>query len=300
MSNVRLAHTPSTIGRIQGADPPLLGQDFLGDTLIALPWRQIPHEAYCPPMRHHIIGGVFQGDGTTAVKVEAKRLQVQSQSETVIINPRGTDGFWHCVGSPLVSNVFLGEDRLQQCTNELGGGERPELLLSLQIHDPTLFAILKLIADETAVEDAIDKLYLEQLIDALCLQLLRRHSAASLTQIRAGGLSPSQVKKVMNYMQDHLAEDIRIQNLSDLVGRSKFHFCRAFRLATGSTPHQALTQLRIHRARQMLRQGTLSITEIALSVGYQTPSSFALAFRAAVGETPSRYRRHFLGDVLES
>jgi AraC family transcriptional regulator len=292
MDRTRLAYTPGTIGRIQGADPPLLDQDFLGDTEIAPPWAQQPHDAYCPPMRHHIIGGVFRGDGTTALKVGGRQLRVRSETGTAIINPLGTDGWWNCTGSPLVSNVFLGEARLQRCAEEVGRGGRPELLLSLQIRDPKLFTLLALIAEESAVEDVVSKLYVEQLVDALCLHVLRLHSAFPLVGAdRRGGLSPSQVRRVTDYMRDHLAEDIRLQELADLVRLSRFHFCRAFRRATGYTPHQALVSFRIGRARRLLADPALSITDVALAVGYQTPSSFALAFRSVVGETPTLYRK---------
>jgi AraC-like DNA-binding protein len=86
-------------------------------------------------------------------------------------------------------------------------------------------------------------------------------------------------------------ERLRLQELADLVGRSRFHFCRAFRDATGRTPPQALMLLRVKRARQLLANPANSVTEVALAVGYQTPSAFALAFRRAVGETPAAYRK---------
>lgn len=292
MTKTLLAYTPGTIGRIQGADPPLLEQDFLGDTQIAPPWPQQPHDSYCPPMRHHIIGGVFRGDGTTALKTGGRQFNVRSETGTAIINPRGTDGRWNCSGSPLVSNVFLGEERLQRCADEVGRGGRPELRLNLQLHDPKLFKLLALIAEESAVGDAVSKLYVEHLVDALCVHVLGRHSAFPLNGAdHRGGLSPSQVRRVTDYMQEHLAEDIRIQELANLVRLSRFHFCRAFRLATGYTPHRALVNFRIGRARRLLADPALSITDVALAVGYQTPSSFALAFRSAVGEPPTLYRK---------
>lgn len=292
MAGRRLANTPSTIGRIHGADPPLLSQDFLNDTQVALPWPQQPHDAYCPPMQHHIIAGVFRGEGTTALRLGGRRMEVQSRSGTIIINPRGTEGWWNCTGSPLCSNVFLGEERLQRCADEAGSGGRPELILGLQIHDKRLFTILRLIAEESVVEDRLSTLYMEQLVDLLCLDLLRRHVAFPLAERgHRGGLSPSQVWRVIGYMQDHLAEDIRLQALADLVGRSRFHFCRAFKESTGHTPHQALMKLRVGRACRLLADPRLSVTEVAFAVGYHTPSSFALAFRTAIGVTPTVYRQ---------
>jgi AraC family transcriptional regulator len=292
MTRSKLAYTPGTIGQIQGSAPPLFGQSFLGDTELALPWRQLPHDAYCPPMRHHIIAGVFRGDGTTAFKVGRRQLRVTSRPRTIIINPRCNDGWWECTGTPLVSNIYLGEERLQLCSDEMGNGTKPQLRLTLQLNDPKLFGILGLIAKESATTDLLSKLYMEHLVNAACMHLLRTHTVFPIagTYYR-GGLSSFQIRLVKEYMQAHLAEDIRLKDLADLVGRSQFHFCRAFRVATGSTPHQALVRLRVRSARKLLAQTKLSVTEVGMAVGYHTPSSFAHAFRVVLGETPSEFRR---------
>jgi AraC family transcriptional regulator len=92
-------------------------------------------------------------------------------------------------------------------------------------------------------------------------------------------------------MREHLDEPIGLDELAALAGLSRFHFCTAFRQATGSTPYAWLVNLRIERARQLLAHPELPVTEIALAVGYETPSSFAAAFRKITGVTPSAFRR---------
>lgn len=222
MARKHLAYTPGTIAEIQGAEQPMLSGGFLGDTEVALPWPQQPHNAYCPPMRHHIIAGVFRGDGTTAVKVGARQLEVLSRAGTIVLNPKGTEGWWHCTGSPLISNVYLGDERLQRCGDEVGHGHTAELPLTLQLNDPTLFKLLGLISNEKSAEDAVSKLYIEHLVDAICLHLLRTHSAFPISgEIHQGGLTPSQLRRIRQHMEDHLGEDIRLQSLADLVGRSR-------------------------------------------------------------------------------
>ncbi|HTQ41370.1 MAG TPA: AraC family transcriptional regulator, partial [Polyangiaceae bacterium] len=109
---------------------------------------------------------------------------------------------------------------------------------------------------------------------------------------RRRGLAPWQVKRVTGYMRDRLAEDISLGDLAQLVGLSRFHFCTAFRLATGQTPHEWLVMLRIGRARELLADPSLRITEIAFAVGYETPSAFSASFRRLVRATPTEYRRH--------
>ena len=92
-------------------------------------------------------------------------------------------------------------------------------------------------------------------------------------------------------MREHLAKEIGLDELAALVNLSRFHFCTAFRKATGRTPHNWLMILRIEEARRLLETPALAVTDVALAVGYQTPSSFAAVFRKLVGMTPSAYRR---------
>jgi AraC family transcriptional regulator len=95
----------------------------------------------------------------------------------------------------------------------------------------------------------------------------------------------------MTYMQENLEKDIGLQELADIVGLSRFYFCGAFRVATGCTPHEWLTRLRIREARRLLADPVAPISDIALTVGYRTPSAFTARFRRIMGVTPREFRR---------
>jgi AraC family transcriptional regulator len=92
-------------------------------------------------------------------------------------------------------------------------------------------------------------------------------------------------------MREHLDREITLDELARLIPLSRFHFCTAFRLATGKRPHEWLAMQRIERAQTLLQDTGLRIIDVGLSVGYRTPSAFAAAFRRTVGDTPSNYRR---------
>jgi AraC family transcriptional regulator len=96
---------------------------------------------------------------------------------------------------------------------------------------------------------------------------------------------------VTGYIREHLDREITLAELAGQVRLSRFHFCTAFRLATGKRPHEWLAIQRIERARILLQDRALRIIDVGLSVGYQTQSAFAAAFRRIVGDTPSNYRR---------
>jgi AraC family transcriptional regulator len=119
----------------------------------------------------------------------------------------------------------------------------------------------------------------------------RTSKPIATTAAPPGGLAHWQVKRVTAHMLDHLDRDIGLNELAKLVNLSRFHFCTAFRLTIGQTPRQWLIEKRIDHARTLLADRTLSITEIALAVGYTTPSAFATSFRWRIGMTPSAFRR---------
>lgn len=105
------------------------------------------------------------------------------------------------------------------------------------------------------------------------------------------GLAAWQVRRVTEYMRANLDRPLSLAELAAQVRLSRYHFCTAFRHATGRTPGSWLTDERIRRAAALLSEQRLSITEIALEVGYETPSSFTARFRQRMGVTPSEYRR---------
>jgi AraC family transcriptional regulator len=167
-----------------------------------------------------------------------------------------------------------------------------ELLWRKCCEDKTLYTILELLSAEAELGEASSRLFIEQLLDLMCTHLLRAHATSTLPSVSPRkGLAAWQVKRVTGYMRENLDKDIALQELADTVGLSRFYFCSAFRMATGYTPHEWLTRLRIENARQLLAIQTMPITEIALAVGYQTPSAFAAAFRRLMGASPREYRR---------
>lgn len=288
----RFADTLQEITRIQRRPPPLVPMPLMNDTMVSKAWVNAPIHAHVGPMEHHVIAPTLRGSGWSAVRFGSQLIRTPSITGGVTIAPRGFSGDFDCDGTPLASNVFLSRARLQGCADEVHGGRTAELLPRLNCEDSALFSILKLICEESTDPGPHARLYFEQLLDLLCLQLLRAHSVFPLTGADgSSGLARWQVQRVTNYMVEYLGEPVSLQELAELLGLSRFHFCKAFRKATGFTPHRWLVRLRMDQARRLLDGGRLSITEVALAVGYQTPSAFAQAFRSAVGETPTHYRK---------
>ena len=111
-----------------------------------------------------------------------------------------------------------------------------------------------------------------------------------LLPLARGGLPPGALRRVRDYVEARLEENIDIQALADTAGLSMYHFARAFKQSEGITPHEYLVQCRVRRARELLRSSELPLAEIARACGFSDQSHCARRFREHFGVTPSRYR----------
>src|ERR1700682_2852356 len=110
--------------------------------------------------------------------------------------------------------------------------------------------------------------------------------------VSRGGLACWQQKRVAAYIEEHVADDIPLATLAEMARLSPFHFCRSFKRSFGMPPHRYHANRRIERAKQLLANRELSVTAIALDIGFSETSTFTAAFHRLTGETPSHYRRH--------
>jgi len=116
-------------------------------------------------------------------------------------------------------------------------------------------------------------------------------SQAPARAMARGGLSGWQQKKVADFIDAHLAEDLRLSALAGLVDFSPYHFARAFKQSFGVPPHRYHVGRRIERAKALLAAPASSVTEVALAVGFAETSSFSTVFRKLTGLSPRDYRR---------
>jgi transcriptional regulator GlxA family with amidase domain len=100
------------------------------------------------------------------------------------------------------------------------------------------------------------------------------------------GIDDDKVLSVLKAMEDNIEEPLPRQTLADLVGVSLRQLERAFRSHVRRGLHQHYLSLRLERARQLLRETSLAIVEVALATGFGSASQFARAFRREFGHPP--------------
>src|SRR3977135_269091 len=106
-----------------------------------------------------------------------------------------------------------------------------------------------------------------------------------------GGLAAWQMLRVRAHIDSNLHRTIHIRDLSAVARRSKAHFSRKFKLAVGESPHAYVVRRRLERACHLMMISAVSLSEIALSVGFSDQAHLCRLFRQAVGQSPASWRR---------
>ena len=96
--------------------------------------------------------------------------------------------------------------------------------------------------------------------------------------------------RARSLMDSSFDRPLNLEALSREACFSRFHFIRLFKRVFNKTPHQYLTEKRIERAKELLAQSRLSVTDVCLEVGFQSLGSFSALFHKHVGTSPIIYR----------
>ena len=160
----------------------------------------------------------------------------------------------------------------------------------LMFFEPRLLQLARLIADECASAEPASRIYGDSLSIAALL-CLSRLSACEQPPPKLGGLAPWQLRRVTDYIDAHLAEDVQLRTLADLAKLSRSHFCRAFKASTGLAPHRWQLQARIAKAKELLLEGEVPLAQIAVATGFADHAHFTRTFSRATGSSPGAWQR---------
>jgi AraC family transcriptional regulator len=163
----------------------------------------------------------------------------------------------------------------------------------LFFHDHDLWQTALKLKSQVENPGAMPRQYAEALGISLAHELVRINGDAALCEpVTRGGLACWQRKRVADYIEAHVADDIPLATLAELARLSPCHFSRSFKQSFGMPPHKYHAGRRIERAKQLLANRDLSVTAIALEVGFSETSTLTAAFHKWTGQTPSNHRRN--------
>ena len=137
----------------------------------------------------------------------------------------------------------------------------------------------------------INKLYIDSLKQSLVIHILKNYTNAKFAvKNEKGGLAGYRLKRVEEFINDNLENDITLAEIAEIADLSQYHFSREFRKSTGTTPQRYLMKKRIERAKELLTDRDLPIVEVSLQTGFKNQSHFSTIFRKFTNLTPKNWR----------
>jgi AraC family transcriptional regulator len=192
---------------------------------------------------------------------------------------------WHSEMNLLSLN--LEHELLVRRTLELFNTEQVELLCPMGFQDPLIQQIGLALKAEAQSDGGGSRLYAETMANALAVHLLRHYSTQGHRKLEdKWAMCPHKLMWVKNYINDYLERQFSVDELAGIAQLSPYHFSRAFKKSVGISPHQYVIQQRVERAKQLLLQGKMSLSEIAIACGFSHQSHLNRHFKRLTGVTP--------------
>ncbi len=129
------------------------------------------------------------------------------------------------------------------------------------------------------------------------LSIFAQHLSILSNQVvvQNGNAEPPVITRAKEYIEEHQAEDLSLGQVARAVNTSTFYFCKMFKKITGINFTDYLSRIRIERAKNLLLNPNLRVSEIAFEVGFQSLTHFNRVFKKILGQSPTEYRTHLLG-----
>ena len=209
------------------------------------------------------------------------------------VTPGDASAHWQHSGNPEILQLYLRNSVYEGAAAEMFG-RTATLVPRFAIVDPLLEQLAMAVLDALRDGSADDRLYVETIAQLIGVHLARTHSSLARAPRNGAmdGLSRARVRRLVDYIEEHLGEDLSLEALAAEVGLSPLYLVRAFRSAVGQSPHQYVVARRVEQARRLLTATTLPIAEISLATGFSSQSHLTSWFRRLVGVSPALYRKH--------
>jgi AraC-like DNA-binding protein len=125
------------------------------------------------------------------------------------------------------------------------------------------------------------------------LTVFSQHLSIVCNQIfmQSRNAEPATITRARQFIQDHQTDDLSLAEVARAVNTSTFYFCKLFKKATGLNFTEYISQLRIEKAKNLLLNPNLRVSEIAYETGFQTLTHFNRVFKHLANQSPSSYRK---------
>lgn len=277
---------PSLVLSSQGID---LGNGILNE------YKLLPGELSLPASSDPIVCFTLGEPYSLFQKFNGQSHQKLSHSGQFSLVPAEVPSYWQWNQAAHLITVQLDSNFLGNVATELGRyGPHPiEFCPTFEASDEPLNHLVMLLRSELQGLGVGTQLYTDALMQAFATCLLLRYGSSPDTRWHpTGKLSRTVLQQLVDFIEANLAEDLTLPQLSCIAGLSPHYFATSFKQATGMPPHQYVIQRRVQVAKQLLmRDRSLTIAQIATTVGFSDQSHLCRHLRRQLKVTPKQLRQ---------
>jgi AraC family transcriptional regulator len=273
--------------------PPLLTSHKAGWKKLSLEYhQQPPYESPEHYATHHtIVIRLKSQSGLERWLGESYKAENSIQGDVALIPPYVTHRAATGQPSEFIA-LTLSADLVSNIAYESVNPNIVEIIPHFSKSDPLIYQIGLALKAALQTDELGSRLYAESMATALSAHLLLHYSALKhIIHEYRGGLPKYKLQRVIEFIIDHLSEDLLLEAIAQEAGMSQYHFARLFKQTTGLSPYQYVIKCRIERAKLLLLQSKLKISEVASMVGFADQSQFTRHFKRLLGVTPKEMRK---------
>ncbi|HXU09342.1 MAG TPA: AraC family transcriptional regulator [Blastocatellia bacterium] len=236
-----------------------------------------------------VVSALLAGHMTAAIGKD----QFELSAGDVALTGVGQD---HSAAGSEVEFVSIGVSAVlvNELVSEIGLVRTADIVFRASVvTDEAITRLAREIANEISGEQLGRSAMLEVQVRQLVIHLLRNHLTVRKSdqiELSRAGLVDRRLRRAIEFMHDNFSRELALEEIAEAAYLSEYHFARLFKQITGVTPHTYLANVRLERARKLLAETALPISEIASAVGYQSQSHFTKMFKAVTGVTPRAFR----------
>ncbi|HCJ58902.1 MAG TPA: hypothetical protein DHV55_17270 [Clostridiaceae bacterium] len=207
------------------------------------------------------------------------------------INPMQEHGLLTAIEGFSLCGIHVDKCAMQSVADDIYGS--PNIVFSndsfIANHDISL--LVNLFLEELKYKQVGHEFLIENLALLLVGNFVRhiKHNLPAKPHNKPNNLKDS-IKKAIDYMNENYAAGVSCTELAQLIRMDKYSFIRIFKSQTNKTPYEYLIELKIEKAKKMLRSSKSTITEISMACGFSSHSHFTSTFKRKTGLSPTEYR----------
>jgi AraC family transcriptional regulator len=244
------------------------------------------------PYPDHVVMVVLGGKATLWQSRGGRVAQRTVRPGEIIITPAGEPMRWQHADDivAVVLRVFPAYlDKLAAEQDERREGVEIKHVFSAR--DPFVLEAAMHFLKALDPQSPASRAHIATLVRSLALHLLARYAVEpGVSAPRFPTMPARKLRLAVDYIEANLHRELSVAHIAEHVTMSESHFSHAFREAVGLPPHRYVRDRRIERAKALLRECEMPLSEIAQRVGCSSASNFSVLFHHATGTTPRTYR----------